>query len=283
MPVSADIVADNVRRALDEDIGRGDLTARLLPDTATARAKIITREDAVLCGCAWFAETFRQLDAQVRIDWHTQDGATIKADDVVCAIEGSARSLLTGERTALNFLQLLSGVATCTRQYVDAVAGTPCVILDTRKTVPGLRHAQKYAVTCGGGQNHRMGLYDAVLIKENHIATAGSVRAAIEHALAQSTGAVPIEIEVENLAQLREAINAGVTRLLLDNFSVAQLREAVAEVRGRAQLEASGGIRLNNVRVIAETGVDFISVGTLTKDVRAVDYSMRIASPSGTG
>ncbi len=276
--VSSDTIAADVRRALQEDVGSGDCTARLIPDAA-ARAKVLTREGAVLCGRAWFAETFRQLDEEIRIDWHTEDGGTIKADEVVCALEGSARSLLTGERTALNFLQLLSGVATCTRQYVDAVAGTPCVILDTRKTVPGLRHAQKYAVTCGGGQNHRMGLYDAVLIKENHIAAAGSVRVAVERALAQTPHGVPIEIEVENIAQLREAIDAGATRLLLDNFSVVQLREAVAEAGGRAQLEASGGIRLDNVRMIAETGVDFISVGALTKDVRAVDYSMRIASP----
>lgn len=276
MTVSAGTIADDVRRALDEDVGTGDLTAQLVPARATAQADVLTRESAILCGQAWFSETFHQLDPQIQIHWHVQDGDAIKAGQVVCGLQGRARSLLTGERTALNFLQLLSGVATRTQGYVDAVRGTHCIVLDTRKTLPGLRQAQKYAVTCGGGHNHRMGLYDAILIKENHIAAAGSVRAAVTRAKEQAPSGTFIEIEVEYMAQLREAIDAGATHILLDNFTAPMLTEAIAETRGRAKLEASGGYALDHIRAIAQTGVDFISVGDLTKNVRAIDFSMRV-------
>lgn len=265
-------IAATVRRALEEDIGAGDLTARLIPEHVTASAELITREDAVLCGTAWFDEVFRQLDTGVRCDWQAHDGEAIHAGQRLCRLTGAARALLSGERAALNFLQTLSATATATRRYADAIRGTNAAILDTRKTLPGLRRAQKYAVVCGGGKNHRLGLYDAVLIKENHIAAAGSIRAALTQA--RQTGA-PVEIEVENLAQLRAALAAGATHVLLDNFDLAGLRAAVLETAGRAILEASGGASLDNVRAIAETGVDFISVGALTKHVRAVDLSLR--------
>jgi len=267
-------ITDTVRRALAEDVGSGDLTASLVPDTAT-RAELVTREDAVLCGSAWVDDVFRQLDTRVRITWLKHDGERIAATSVIARLEGPARALLTGERCALNFLQTLSGTATLVARYVDALRGTHATLLDTRKTIPGLRRAQKYAVTCGGGQNHRLGLYDAVLIKENHIAAAGSVAAALAHARTAVTAAIPVEIEVENLDQLREALSAGATRLLLDNFDLAQLAAAVRETAGRAALEASGGITLDNIRAIAETGVDFISVGSLTKHLRAIDLSLR--------
>lgn len=268
-------ISETVRRALAEDVGSGDLTAALIAANTGAEAQVITREDAVLCGTAWFDEVFRQVDDHIRVVWLAQDGEEIHAGQGLCTITGSARGLLTGERVALNFLQLLSGSATRARQYADAVRGTRTIILDTRKTVPGLRHAQKYAVACGGGKNHRMGLYDAILIKENHIAAAGSIKAALEAARHSAPGDVSIEIEVENIGQLREALAAGADRLLLDNFSVAELEVAVAETRGRAKLEASGGVDLSNIRAFAETGVDFISIGDLTKNVRAVDLSMR--------
>jgi nicotinate-nucleotide pyrophosphorylase (carboxylating) len=264
-----------VSRALEEDLGRGDLTAALIPANRTAHAQVITRDDAVLCGQAWFDEVFRQLDRRVRVDWSVHDGEALRADQLLCTLEGPARTLLTGERTALNFLQTLSGTATVTRRYVEAVAGTRAVILDTRKTLPGLRTAQKYAVRCGGGENHRMGLYDAILIKENHIVAAGSVANAVRLSRVQSPTGVAVEVEVETLEQLREALAAGADRLLLDNFSLKRLREAVAETAGRAKLEASGGVTLDNIRAIAETGVDSISIGALTKHVRAVDLSMR--------
>ncbi len=273
-----DDVTEIVRRALAEDVGRSDLTANLIPVEARARAQVITREDAILCGTAWFDEVFNEVDERLQITWHATDGEAIHAGQVLCAVEGPARGLLTGERAALNFLQLLSGTATQTRRYVEAVRGTGAVILDTRKTVPGLRRAQKYAVTCGGGQNHRMGLYDAILIKENHIAAAGSVAAALQQARNTAPENTPIEIEVENLEQLREALAAGANHLLLDNFTPDLLRIGVKEAHGRAKLEASGGITLENVRAIAETGVDFISVGSLTKNVTAVDLSLRILS-----
>jgi nicotinate-nucleotide pyrophosphorylase (carboxylating) len=264
-----------VSRALEEDLGRGDLTAALIPANRTMQAQVITRDDAVLCGQPWFDEVFRQLDRRVRVEWSVRDGDAIRADQLLCTLEGPARALLTGERTALNFLQTLSGTATVTRRYVEAVAGTRAVILDTRKTLPGLRTAQKYAVRCGGGENHRMGLYDAILIKENHIAAAGSVANAVRLSRLQSPTGVTVEVEVETLEQLREALVAGADRLLLDNFSLKRLREAVQESAGRARLEASGGITLDNIRAIAETGVDSISIGALTKHVRAVDLSMR--------
>jgi nicotinate-nucleotide pyrophosphorylase (carboxylating) len=268
-------VAENVRRALAEDVGAGDLTAGLVSAGAQAEARVITREDAVLCGAAWFDEVFRQLDGRVRIAWHAKDGDAVRAGQTLCELRGPARALLTGERTALNFLQLLCGTATRARQYAEAVRGTRAAVLDTRKTVPGLRRAQKYAVACGGGKNHRLGLYDGILIKENHIAAAGSVTAALDAARRATPPGVPVEIEVENLEQLREALAAGADHLLLDNFSVADLKAAVAETRGRAKLEASGGVGLSGLRAIAETGVDYISVGEITKNVRALDLSMR--------
>ncbi len=275
-----DDISETVRRALTEDVGAGDLTAGLIAADASAEAQVITREDAVLCGTAWFDEVFRQVDNRLRAAWHAGDGDAIHAGQTLCRVTGPARGLLTGERTALNFLQLLSGAATRVRQYVDAVRGTKTIVLDTRKTVPGLRRAQKYAVACGGGQNHRMGLYDAILIKENHIAAAGSIAAALAAARRSAPAGVSIEIEVENIGQLREALAAGAERLLLDNFSVADLKSAVAETRGRATLEASGGIDLANIRAFAETGVDFISIGDITKNVRAVDLSLRFVHPS---
>ncbi len=277
-PKLPDDIAETVRRALAEDVGTGDLTAGLISTNARAMAQVITREEAVLCGATWFDEVFRQIDDRIRIAWHFQDGEAIHAGQTLCDLNGPARGLLTGERVALNFLQLLSGTATRARQYVDAVRGTKTIILDTRKTVPGLRRAQKYAVACGGGQNHRMGLYDAILIKENHIAAAGSVTAALSTARRSVAKGITVEIEVENLDQLREALAAGANHLLLDNFDLAELRNAVRETQGRAKLEASGGIDLATIRAIAETGVDFISVGDITKNVKAVDLSMRFIS-----
>ena len=276
LPQPTDI-SDDVRHALAEDVGSGDLTAQLVPD-ADAHAELVTREDAVLCGTAWVNEVFRQLDTRVRVTWLQHDGERITAGSVIAGFDGPARALLTGERSALNFLQTLSGTATRVAHYVDAVRGTQAKVLDTRKTIPGLRRAQKYAVTCGGGHNHRLGLYDAVLIKENHIAAAGSVTAALAQARAVVAEDIPVEIEIENLDQLREALSAGATRILLDNFDLARLAAAVRETAGRAALEASGGITLDNIRAVAETGVDFISVGSLTKHLRAVDLSMRIVS-----
>ncbi len=273
-PAPAEIAAD-VHRALHEDVGRGDITAALITPEATAAAHVVSRESAVLCGRPWFEDVFRQLDDRVRIDWTASDGDGIEANQVLCRIRGQARALLSAERTALNFLQLLSGTATETRRFVEAVRGTHARILDTRKTIPGLRNAQKYAVRCGGGCNHRMGLYDAVLIKENHILAAGSIGVAVRNARNLCPPGTPVEIEVETLDQLHEALAAGAERLLLDNFDVARLRAAVVETAGRARLEASGGISLQSVRIVAETGVDDISVGNLTKSPHAVDLSMR--------
>lgn len=274
-------VSQTVATALQEDVGSGDLTARLIPAERTAHATVITREDAVLCGTAWFDEVFRQLDARIRVSWSAHDGDRVRADQQVCTLDGPARSLLTGERAALNFLQSLSGTATVTRTYVDAVAGTKCRILDTRKTIPGLRLAQKYAVLCGGGTNHRIGLFDAILVKENHIAAAGSIAAAVTEAR-RLDSKVLLEVEVENLVQLREALDAKVDRILLDNFSLEDMREAVRitqqHVSARTGLEASGNMTLATLRKVAETGVDFISVGSLTKHVRAIDLSMRFLS-----
>ena len=279
-PKLPDDIPEAVRRALAEDVGAGDLTAALIASGSNAEARVITREDAVLCGAAWFDEVFRQVDDRIRVAWQAKDGDALRAGEMLCRVTGPARGLLTGERVALNFLQLLSGTATRTHQYVEAVRGTRTIILDTRKTIPGLRRAQKYAVACGGGQNHRMGLYDAILIKENHIAAAGSITAAHEAARRSAPRGTSVEIEVENIEQLREALAAGADRLLLDNFSVEQLKAAVTETRARAKLEASGGIDLSNIRAFAETGVDFISVGDITKNVRAVDLSMRFTRRS---
>jgi len=274
-------VRQTVATALLEDVGSGDLTAQLIPADRVARSSVITREDAVLCGTAWFDEVFGQIDARVRVTWSVRDGERVRADQQLCTLEGPARSLLTGERTALNFLQSLSATATVTRTYVDAVAGTKCRILDTRKTIPGLRIAQKYAVRCGGGTNHRIGLFDAILVKENHIAAAGSIAAAV-HEARRIAAKVLLEVEVENLAELREALDACVDRILLDNFSLADMRTAVqttrAHANARTELEASGNMSLETLGAVAETGVDFISVGGLTKHVRAVDLSMRFLS-----
>jgi nicotinate-nucleotide pyrophosphorylase (carboxylating) len=268
-------IEESVRRALTEDVGQGDLTAALIPAATQAEAQVVTREQAILCGTAWFDEVFHQVDKRVSVTWSARDGDAIHAEQILCTLRGPARALLTGERSALNFLQLLSGTATLARKYMDAVRGTRAVILDTRKTIPGLRRAQKYAVSCGGAQNHRMGLYDAILIKENHIAAAGSIAAALRAARASAPKGVTVEIEVENLDQLREALESGAERILLDNFSVEELKAAVLEARGRAKLEASGGIHPGNIRAVAEAGVDFISIGDITKNVVAVDLSLR--------
>lgn len=268
-------VERNVLAALVEDIGGGDLTALLTPSHHRALGIVVTREDAVLAGCAWFDACFRHLDPNARIVWSAGDGDSIAAGQTVCEIEADTRALLTAERTALNFLQLLSGTATATALYVAAVAGTHAKIVDTRKTLPGLRLAQKYAVRCGGGVNHRLGLYDGILIKENHILAAGGVGAALKRAQAIANGDMFVEIEVENIEQLAEALDAGATMILLDNMDLKQMHQAVGLTAGRAQLEASGGVKLETVRAIAETGIDRISVGVLTKDVRAIDLSLR--------
>lgn len=268
-------ISEQVRLALAEDVGSGDLTASLLPQDIILRATVICREPAVMAGKAWFNETFHQLDSNIQLEWSCDDGDTLSADQIISKLEGNARSLLTGERTALNFLQTLSAVATRTHRFVAAVEGTGVNILDTRKTIPGLRYAEKYAVNCGGGVNHRVGLFDAVLIKENHIAAAGSISAALKQAFAQIPQDIKIEVEVENLEEMREALQAGASYLLLDNFSNDLLREAVAMNQGRARLEASGNVSLDTVREIALTGVDDISVGELTKHIQAVDLSMR--------
>jgi nicotinate-nucleotide pyrophosphorylase (carboxylating) len=282
--VPVESIIESVRIALAEDVGSGDLTAALVPAARRAQAMVISRQDAVLCGRAWFDEVFRQLDKSTVVEWRKDDGDAVTAGETVCEVHGPARAVLTGERTALNFLQLLSGTATIARQFVDAVAGTGATILDTRKTLPGLRLAQKYAVRCGGAGNHRMGLYDAILIKENHIASAGSIAAAVT--AASSHRDVLIEVEVETLEQVAEALATNADRLLLDNFSLQQLSEAVKlrhQMAPDVTLEASGGISLERIRKIAETGVDFISVGSLTKDVNAADLSMqfRLAEQPG--
>jgi nicotinate-nucleotide pyrophosphorylase (carboxylating) len=265
----------NVLAALAEDIGGGDLTALLGPAGCCAAGTVVSREDAVLAGTDWFESSFRHLDPAVRITWSASDGDRIHAGQVLCEIVADTRALLTAERTALNFLQLLSGTATITRRYVDAVAGTGARIVDTRKTLPGLRIAQKYAVRCGGGTNHRLGLYDGILIKENHIMAAGGIAPALARARNLAREGVFIQIEVETLEQLAEALDAGASMILLDNMTLAQMRQAVGLTAGRAQLEASGGVSLETVRAIAETGVDRISIGGLTKDVRAIDLSLR--------
>jgi nicotinate-nucleotide pyrophosphorylase (carboxylating) len=269
-----DVMAGDVSRALQEDIGSGDCTAALIPADTLLDTRVLCRESAVLSGGPWFEETFRQVDPAVRVEWLVRDGEGIHESREVCRLRGPARAILSGERTALNFLQTLSGTATRARQYVDAVAGTGAVILDTRKTLPGLRLAQKYAVRCGGASNHRIGLFDAILVKENHIAAAGSITAAVQQGLQQFPGLL-LEVEVENLEQLEEAVRAGAQRALLDNFDLADLVKAVSSYKGRIELEASGGISLQTVRAVAETGVDFISTGDITKSVHATDFSMR--------
>lgn len=267
-----------VKNALSEDVGSGDLTAMLVPATQTAEAKVIVREHAVICGINWFNECFKQVDANAKINWLVNEGEQVQPNQILCKITGLARSLLTAERCALNFLQTLSATATAAKKYVDAVKGTSAQILDTRKTIPNLRLAQKYAVTIGGGHNQRLALYDGILIKENHIASAGSISKVMQQAFALNCGK-SIQIEVENLKQLQEALDAGATSILLDNFDAPLLREAVAinqRLQNKAILEASGGITLDNIREVAETGVDRISIGAITKDIKATDLSMQI-------
>lgn len=265
----------NIAASLAEDIGTGDLTALILPEAALATASVVTRESMVLCGQAWFAAVFAHIEPAIRLQWLAEEGAEVAADTVLCRLTGPARGLMTGERTALNLLQTLSATATLARRYARAVAGTRTRVLDTRKTLPGLRLAQKYAVRCGGCHNHRIGLYDGILIKENHIFATGSITRAVRAAQALQAG-VMIEVEVENLAELQEALEAGAGRILLDNFSLPTLREAVTLAGGRAELEVSGNVSLDSLPAIAATGVDYVSVGALTKHVRAVDLSMRV-------
>jgi nicotinate-nucleotide pyrophosphorylase (carboxylating) len=269
------LIEAHVRAALDEDVGSGDITASLLSSQQRARADLITREAAILSGRAWFDAVFRLLDDDLSIEWHAVDGQHIEPGQVLCRVSGRLRSMLTGERTALNYLQTLSGTATRARRYAEAVSGLPVRILDTRKTLPGLRREQKYAVACGGCHNHRIGLWDAILIKENHILAAGSIAAAVDAARVLNAG-LPVEVEVESLDELEQALSAGAERVLLDNFSLELLRDAVRIAAGRTRLEASGGISLLRLRAIAETGVDDISIGELTKGVEAVDLSMRV-------
>lgn len=267
-------VQDNVALALQEDLGSGDVTAMLVPARQRAHARVISRERAVICGQPWFEAVFKTFDPKSRIRWRVAEGDEVAADVEVCELDGNARALLSGERTALNFLQTLSGTATLTRRYAEAVAGTGAEVMDTRKTLPGLRLAQKYAVQIGGGKNQRVGLYDGILIKENHIAATGSIAKALQGAQALHLS-LPIQIEVESLDELLEALDAGATLILLDNFNLDELRSAVRLSAGRAILEASGNVSLETIRSIAETGVQRISVGSLTKSVRAIDLSMR--------
>lgn len=276
-PIPATEIRDQVRLALAEDMGAGDLTAALIPERAHSQARVISREQAVICGRDWFDQVFAQLDTAIRIEWLVKDGERVQANQLLCTLSGPSRPLLSGERTALNFLQTLSGTATLARHYAETLAGTGVKVLDTRKTIPGLRRAQKYAVRCGGGTNHRIGLYDGILIKENHIAAAGSIAAAVNQARATAPAAIQIEVEVEDLSQVRQALAAGADILLLDNMPAEQLREVVALNQGQAKLEASGGITLENIRNIAETGVDYISVGAITKQLHAIDLSMRFS------
>jgi len=270
-------IVENVRAALAEDVGTGDITAQLLPADAIATAQVITREKGILCGTAWFEEVFKQLDPNLQIEWFAKDGDIIQPKQILVKLSGLTRALLTGERSALNFIQLLSGVSSKVAQYVEIVKNTEVVLLDTRKTIPMLRRAQKYAVKCGGGQNHRMGLYDAFLIKENHIAAAGSITAAVQQARIIAPDK-PVEVEVEDIEQLKEALSVNAEIVLLDNFNLYSMREAVRINEKRAKLEASGGVTVDKLLTIAETGVDYISIGGLTKDVKALDLSMRLVS-----
>lgn len=267
-----------IENALTEDIGTGDLTAHLIPEKQIGQGHILCRETAVICGIPFVEEIFCQVDPSIELTWHVQEGQTVPANQVLCSFLGSARSLLTAERTALNFLQTLSATATMTKRYVDSIAGTSSLILDTRKTLPCLRMAQKYAVRIGGGTNQRIGLFDGILIKENHIIAAGGIPAVLQQAYALAPEGVSIQIEVETLAELEEALQAGAKLILLDNFSLERMRDAVTRTQKRAQLEASGGVSLETVRAIAETGVDRISIGSLTKDIKAIDLSMRLTS-----
>ena len=276
LEILEEALLETVRTALTEDIGSGDITAALIPADSEAAASVICRETAVVCGMAWFNAVFMELDDRIEIRWMVKDGQQADPGQTLCTLQGPARAMLSGERTALNFLQTLSGTATLARSYADAVSGLPVRVLDTRKTLPGLRAAQKYAVRTGGCHNHRMGLYDGILIKENHIMAAGSIHRAVQEAR-KLNPALPVEIEVEDLGGLREALEAGADTLLLDNFDLADLEAAVALNQGKANLEASGGIDLDNLRAIAATGVDSISTGSLTKHLHAVDLSMRFS------
>lgn len=276
LPTDIDVT---VRSALEEDVGDGDVTAALIPPQVTATATVLCRESAVICGIPWFDRVFELLDPMTQTQWHVAEGGTVEPDTLLCTMQGNARVLLTGERTALNLLQMLSGTATVARRYAGAVAGTGCRVLDTRKTIPGLRSAQKYAAACGGVKNHRIGLFDGVLIKENHLLAVGGIDRAVSSARAAGHG-LPVEVEVESVDECREALEAGADILLLDNFSLADLREAVAMNSKRekpALMEASGDVTLDTLPAIAATGVDFVSVGAITKHVRAVDLSMRFA------
>jgi len=271
-------IAD-IKHFLEEDVGTGDLTADIIPENTQAEAEVITREPMVLCGRSWFDAVFKQLDVNASINWQVAEGDSVSQDTILCKLKGSARSLLTGERTALNLLQTLSATATVAKQYAQAVSGTGCKVLDTRKTLPGLRNAQKYAIACGGCYNHRVGLYDGVLIKENHIIAAGSIAKAVQAAREKSS--VPVEVEVESLQEFEQAVAAKPDRIMLDNFTLEDMRTAVSQNAGAIELEASGNIDLKNIRSIAETGVDYISIGALTKNVSAVDLSMRIKLVTG--
>ncbi len=275
---SAEIIHHNVRTALLEDLGEafadGDITAQLIPADAHSRAFVISREDCVFCGVAWFGETFHQLDRRITLDWQVADGERVSAGQTVCRLEGNARAIVSGERTALNFIQTLSATASLAARYAQQVEGTDCVVLDTRKTLPGLRQAQKYAVRCGGCENHRMGLYDAFLVKENHIHACGGIDSAVRQARRLHPER-PVEVEVENLDELQQAITAGADRVLLDNFDTDRLPRALGLCRGKITTEVSGNVTLDNLAALAKTGVDYISTGALTKDIRAIDFSMR--------
>ena len=268
-------IRDAVRIALQEDIGPGDVTASLSSCDKLTEATVICRDEAILCGQHWFNQALHLLDADIKIDWQTEDGYSMQADTTVCTVQGKAKAILSAERTALNFLQTLSATATCTRQYVERISGTSAQILDTRKTLPGMRYAQKYAVKCGGGINHRMGLYDAILIKENHIAMAGSIHKAVTTAKQKFPG-LKLEVEVEDLEEFKQALQTQADAVLLDNFSLPELRQAVRLNRDRKKLEASGNIDLNNIRETTKTGVHYISIGAITKNIQAVDFSVRI-------
>jgi len=270
-------ISESVRIALDEDIGNGDITANLIPEKTRINAHVICRENAVICGIPWFNAVFEQLGKNVTIEWLINDGEKVKPDQELCRLQGSARSILSGERCALNFLQTLSATATLTNKFVSKITHTQTQILDTRKTIPGLRDAQKYAVLCGGGKNHRKGLYDGILIKENHISAAGSIQNAVNQARLQNKD-MPIEVEVETLGELKQALNAKADIMLLDNMDKQMLKQAVAINQHQAKLEASGNVSLETIVGIAETGVDFISIGTLTKNIHAIDLSMRVDS-----
>ncbi|MDH5423543.1 MAG: carboxylating nicotinate-nucleotide diphosphorylase [Gammaproteobacteria bacterium] len=276
MNIPQSYIESSVASALLEDIGSGDVTGLLIPEDDISMATIISRDDATICGVDWVEEVFAQLNSEVLIEWEVEDGEAVEAGQTLCSLSGNSRALLTGERTALNFLQTLSATATLSRTYADAVKGTDCKVLDTRKTLPGLRLAQKYAVSCGGCENHRIGLFDAILIKENHIAAAGGISKAVEDARFSNPD-LSIEVEVENMAELQQALDAGADRIMLDNFTPEKIQNAITLTNKKAELEASGGITLKNIRQYAETGVDYISIGALTKDIQSVDLSMRFS------